>query len=204
MTEGSVPKAAPRRRRAVKPEIVAETAGADTARAETGAESKERAESSASSAPTSADRTPGLPARRRRASAGSDVAGDASEGQASEKERDQAKAALELAHRIVDLAADRKAADIVLLSVAELTTLTDYFVICSGGSERQLGAIADGIVEGTKAEGTRPIGREGAANAHWLLIDYGSVIVHVMAWPERDFYALEKLWSEAPLLLRVQ
>ena len=204
MTEGSVPKAAPRRRRAVKPEIVAETAGADTARAETDAESKERAESSASSAPTSADRTPGLPARRRRASAGIDVPGDASEGQASEKERDQAKAALELAHRIVELAADRKAADIVLLSVAEMTTLTDYFVICSGGSERQLGAIADGIVEGTKAEGTRPIGREGAANAHWLLIDYGSVIVHVMAWPERDFYALEKLWSEAPLLLRVQ
>ncbi len=204
MTEGSVPKAAPRRRRAAKPEIVAETAGADTAGAETGAESKERAESSAPSAPTSADRTPGLPARRRRAPAGIDVAGDPSEGQASEKERDQAKAALELAHRIVELASDRKAADIVLLSVAEMTTLTDYFVICSGGSERQLGAIADGIVEGTKAEGTRPIGREGAANAHWLLIDYGSVIVHVMAWPERDFYALEKLWSEAPLLLRVQ
>jgi len=150
-------------------------------------------------APTSADRTPGLPARDRRAPERADE-----DREPSEKEGMQAREALELAHRIVELAADRKAADIVLLSVAEMTTLTDYFVICSGGSDRQLGAIADGIVEGTKAEGQRPIGREGAANAHWLLIDYGAVIVHVMAWPERDFYALEKLWSEAPLLLRIQ
>jgi ribosome-associated protein len=84
-----------------------------------------------------------------------------------------------------------------------LTTLTDYFVIASGGSERQLQSIADGIVEGLKHEGTLPIGREGGSSAHWLLLDYGSVIVHVMAQPERDFYGLEKLWSEAPLLLRV-
>lgn len=150
-------------------------------------------------APTSAGRKPGLPARSRRVPIRAEVAGEP-----SEQEQQQAREALKLAHRIVELAADRKAADIVLLSVAEMTTLTDYFVICSGGSERQLGAIADGIVEGTKAEGVQPIGREGAANAHWLLVDYGSVIVHVMAWPERDFYALEKLWAEAPLLLRVQ
>jgi ribosome-associated protein len=112
--------------------------------------------------------------------------------------------ALELARRIVDLASDKKAADIVLLEIGGLTTLADYFVICSGASERQLGAIADGIVEGLREEGTRPIGREGGANAHWLLIDYGSVIVHVMAPPERDFYQLERLWADAPLLLRLQ
>src|SRR5262249_22233163 len=88
--------------------------------------------------------------------------------------------ALELAHRAVDLAADKKASDIVLLELAELTTLTDYFVICSGGSERQLQAIADGIVEGLRDVGQRPIGREGGSSAHWLLLDYGSVIVHVM------------------------
>lgn len=114
------------------------------------------------------------------------------------------RAALQLARRAVELAEDRKASDIVLLSVAELTTLTDYFVICSGGSERQLGAIADGIVEGLKAEGHLPIGREGATSAHWVLLDYGAVIVHVMAWPEREFYALEKLWADGPLVLRVQ
>ena len=113
------------------------------------------------------------------------------------------KAALELARRIVDLAADKKAADIVLLGVGGLTTLADYFVICSGGSERQLGAIADGIVEGLKP-GIVPLGREGAAGAHWMLLDYGSVIVHVFAPPEREFYQLERLWAEAPTLLRVQ
>jgi ribosome-associated protein len=114
------------------------------------------------------------------------------------------RAVLELARRIVDLAADKKAADIVLLGVGELTSLADYFVICSGGSERQLAAIADGISEGLKAEGVRPIGREGGAGAHWLLLDYGAVIVHIFAPPERDFYQLERLWAEAPTLLRLQ
>jgi ribosome-associated protein len=112
--------------------------------------------------------------------------------------------ALALARRIVDLAADKKASDIVLLEIGGLTTVADYFVICSAQSERQLGAIADGVAEGLRDEGVRPVGREGSAGAHWLLIDYGSVIVHVMGTPERDFYQLERLWSEAPLLLRLQ
>lgn len=113
------------------------------------------------------------------------------------------RGALELARRIVDLAADKKASDIVLLDVAALTTIADYFVICSGASERQLAAIADGIVEGLREEGVRSIGREGDAGAHWLLLDFGAVIVHVFAPPERDFYELEKLWADAPTLLRV-
>lgn len=113
------------------------------------------------------------------------------------------RGALELARRIVDLAADKKASDIVLLDVARLTTIADYFVICSGASERQLAAIADGIVEGLREEGVRSIGREGDPGAHWLLLDFGAVIVHVFAPPERDFYELEKLWAEAPTLLRV-
>ncbi|MGI8533778.1 MAG: RsfS/YbeB/iojap family protein, partial [Candidatus Limnocylindrales bacterium] len=57
---------------------------------------------------------------------------------------------------------------------------------------------------GLKQDGYLPIGREGSPDAHWLLLDFGAVIVHVMAWPERDYYGLEKLWSEAPLLLRIQ
>jgi ribosome-associated protein len=112
--------------------------------------------------------------------------------------------ALALARRIVDLASDKKASDIVLLEVRELTTLADYFVICSGTSERQVNAIAGGIADGLRDEGTKPVGREGSPNAHWMLLDYGSVIVHVMAPPERDFYQLERLWADAPLLLRVQ
>jgi ribosome-associated protein len=114
------------------------------------------------------------------------------------------QAALALARRIVELAEDKKAADIVLLDLMGLTTLADYFVIASGGSERQLDAIADGIIEGLRAEKVRPIGREGLAASHWVLIDYGSVIVHVFTPPERDFYQLERHWSEAKTVLRVQ
>jgi ribosome-associated protein len=111
---------------------------------------------------------------------------------------------LDLARRVVELAEDKKAADIVLLEVGTLTTVADYLVICSGGSERQLDGIADGIVEGLKAEGLRIIAREGEAASHWVLLDVGAVIVHVFAPPERDFYALERLWSEARTILRVQ
>ena len=137
---------------------------------------------------------PGLPKRRATARKPAKVAG----GEPAEE------AALALARRVVDLASDKKASDIVLLEIRGLTTMADYFVICSGASERQLGAIVDGIVEGLRDEGMRPIGREGGANAHWVLIDFGSVVVHIMAPPERDFYQLERLWADAPLLLRLQ
>ena len=115
-----------------------------------------------------------------------------------------AAGALALGRRIVELAEDKKAVDIVLLDVGALTAVADYFVICSGGSERQLAAIADGIAVGLKEEGVLPIGREGAAGAHWVLMDFGAVIVHVFAPPERDYYQLERLWADAPTLLRVQ
>ena len=108
---------------------------------------------------------------------------------------------LAMAHRVVDLASDKKASDIVLLDVRGQTTMTDYFVICSGASDRQLNAIADGIIVGLKDDDVRPLSREGDAGSHWLLVDFGGVIVHVMSKPEREFYQLEKLWSEASLLV---
>jgi ribosome-associated protein len=111
---------------------------------------------------------------------------------------------LDMARRIVELAEDKKAADIVLLDLTGLTTLADAFVICSGGSERQLDAIADGILEGLRAEKVRPIGREGTAASHWVLVDFGSVVVHIFTPPERDYYSLEKRWAEARTVLRVQ
>jgi ribosome-associated protein len=114
------------------------------------------------------------------------------------------RAALELARRIVELAEDKKAADIVLLDLGGLTTVADYFVICSGGSERQLDAIADGIVSTLRDEKIKPIGREGVPASHWVLLDFGSVIVHIFTPPERDYYGLEKHWAEARTILRVQ
>jgi ribosome-associated protein len=111
---------------------------------------------------------------------------------------------LDLARRVVELAEDKKAADIVLLDLTGLTTVADHFVICSGGSERQLAAIADGIVEGLREQKVRPIGREGTPASHWVLIDFGSVVVHVFTPPEREFYQLERHWAEAKTILRVQ
>jgi ribosome-associated protein len=112
--------------------------------------------------------------------------------------------ALAAARHAVEFAADKKASDIVLLEVGALTTVADYFVICSGASERQLGAIADGIAEGLRGDGVTLLAREGEPSSHWLLLDFGALVVHVMAPTERDHYQLERLWSEAPMLLRVQ
>ena len=111
---------------------------------------------------------------------------------------------LELARRIVELAEDKKAADIVLLDLGGLTTMADYFIICSGGSERQLEAIAGGIIGSLRDERIKPIGREGTSASHWVLVDFGSVIVHIFTPPERDYYGLEKHWAEARTILRVQ
>ena len=131
----------------------------------------------------------GLPKRRSRAGA---------------KAKSDQRPVLEIARRVVELAEDKKAADIILLDLTGLTTLADAFVICSGGSERQLDAIADGVIEGMRAEKVRPIGREGTAASHWVLVDFGFVVVHVFTPPERDYYSLEKHWSEARTVLRVQ
>ena len=111
---------------------------------------------------------------------------------------------LDVARRIVELAEDKKAADIVLLDLTGLTTVADYFVIASGGSERQLDAIADGIVSGIRDEKIHAFGREGTAASHWVLVDFGSVIVHIFTPPEREYYGLEKRWSEAKTILSVQ
>jgi ribosome-associated protein len=120
------------------------------------------------------------------------------------RERGAQLSPLEVARKIVDAAEDKKAADIVLLEVSALTSMADYFVICSGGSERQLGAIGDGIAEKLREEGVRPIGREGGATSHWTLLDFGAVIVHIFAPPERDYYQLERHWAKARTILRVQ
>lgn len=109
----------------------------------------------------------------------------------------------DLAHRIVGIASDKKAVDIVLLRTAELTTMADYFVICTGRSDRQVQAVSRGIVDDLRGDGLRPLGVEGMRSARWVLLDYGSVIVHVFTPDEREYYALERLWSAAPQVVRV-
>ena len=111
----------------------------------------------------------------------------------------------ELARGIVELIADKKGSDIVLLDIRRVSLLADYFVICSGASERQVKAIVDEILEKVKKEaGTVPLNVEGVSSSGWVLVDYGSVIVHVFAPSLREYYSLEKLWSEATMVVRVQ
>ena len=109
----------------------------------------------------------------------------------------------ELAHRIVDVASDKKASDIVLLRTAEITTMADYFVIASGRSERQVQALSTAIVDELRDEGIKPLGVEGISSARWVLLDYGSVIVHLFAPEEREYYSLERLWSSATQVVRL-
>ncbi|TMD59263.1 MAG: ribosome silencing factor [Chloroflexi bacterium] len=105
---------------------------------------------------------------------------------------------------MVDTASDKKANDIVLLNVGELTTIADFFIICSGTSDRQVQAIAQAILEAGEQEGRRPIGVEGLSAARWVLVDFGDVIAHVFTPDERDYYRLERLWGDAPVVVRVQ
>jgi ribosome-associated protein len=106
-----------------------------------------------------------------------------------------------LAEAIVDYAADRKAVDIVQLDLRGMIGYTDYFVICSGRTERQTKAIHDAIYEGLKsAHGRLPERVEGLPGARWILMDYLDVIVHVFVPDTRQYYRLEQLWGEAPVL----
>ena len=95
-------------------------------------------------------------------------------------------------------ALDHKAVDLVILEVKNLSSFTDYFVICSGNSDRQVQAIAAHLEEKLGQGGIRPLSIEGKREGRWVLLDYGDVVIHVFYQPVREFYNLERLWSDAP------
>jgi ribosome-associated protein len=90
-----------------------------------------------------------------------------------------------------------KALDLVLLDVSGLSSFADYFIVCSGKSSRQVQGIADNLEMVLKSMGLKPIGIEGKREGHWVLMDYGDVIIHLFYEPVRYFYDLESLWSDA-------
>jgi ribosome-associated protein len=99
----------------------------------------------------------------------------------------------------VEAALDKKAFDLEVLEVSELTTLGDYFVICSGGTERQTTAIADAVEERLRETlKTRAREIEGVSPGRWILMDYGDFIMHIFTEECRRFYSLERLWGDAP------
>jgi len=104
----------------------------------------------------------------------------------------------------VDLAEDKQASDIVLLDLRQLNTFADYFVICSGESDRQLKAILEAIDQGISRELGREARVEGTPDTGWVLLDYGDVVVHIFSVALRDYYWLERLWSKATPVVVVQ
>ncbi len=103
----------------------------------------------------------------------------------------------EKASLVASAADDKKAQDMVLLDLRGLTLMTDYFFICSGTSTTHIRTIVDGIVEKMKRSGMGGIRVEGYDAAIWALLDYGDVVVHVMAPEQRDYYQLESFWKDA-------
>ena len=96
-------------------------------------------------------------------------------------------------------ATDKKAFDLVGLEVGDLTSYTDCFLLCSAASERQVGAVVDGITRRLKAAGVKPLHTEGAVRrSDWVLLDFGDVVIHVFTEDRRAYYALDSLWGDAP------
>jgi ribosome-associated protein len=92
----------------------------------------------------------------------------------------------------------------VLLDVRGICGFADYFIICSGESQRQLRAVFDEVEKSLKTEGVQPYHQEGSSDSGWLLLDYGDVIVHIFSPDERKFYDLDELWHEAKTVLNIQ
>lgn len=98
----------------------------------------------------------------------------------------------------VRFALEKKAYDLVLIEVGPYTSLADYFLVCTGRSDTQVQAIAQGLEENLARAGMRPLSIEGYAHAQWVVMDYGDVVVHIFCEPVREFYDLERLWAQAP------
>lgn len=97
-------------------------------------------------------------------------------------------------------ALDKKAIDLAVLDLQGLSTIADFFLVCSARSTTQAETIAEAVRGALRSEGVRPRHNEGSAESGWLLLDYGDVVVHVFLEETRGFYALERLWGDAPLV----
>lgn len=104
---------------------------------------------------------------------------------------------LALARAAGKLALSKKGFDVKILKLKKISSVCDYFVICSGSVDVHVKAIADAVEDGLRSQGVRPWHREGEVGANWMLLDYFDVVVHVFHEEARQFYALEKLWGDA-------
>lgn len=102
----------------------------------------------------------------------------------------------EMLDTIVNALEDKKAKEIQVIHIEEITILTDYFVICTGTSTTHMKALADAVDESFKKVGQKYLHQEGYNSAKWILQDYGSVVVHIMSQEDREFYNIERLWQD--------
>lgn len=110
----------------------------------------------------------------------------------------------QVARSLVDVLADRKAEDVVLLDLREVSVIADFFVICTGSSERQINALTRALVERADEMGAHSRRTEGSSEGGWVLLDFEDVIAHVFSPDQRSFYRLEELWRGARPLLVIQ
>lgn len=108
-----------------------------------------------------------------------------------------------MAHAAIDIIEGKKAANILMLDMRDVTLLADYYILCDGTSTRQMNAISDELLEKLKKSGSKPAMVEGTPESGWILVDLGQVIVHIFSPDQRAYYHLEDLWREAPIVMRM-
>jgi len=108
--------------------------------------------------------------------------------------------AVQLVHTAARAASDKLASDILAFDVSDQLVITDAFLLASGSNDRQVRAIVDEVEDKLREVGAKPVQREGERDGRWVLIDYGEVVVHVQHEEERQFYALERLWRDCPVI----
>ncbi len=108
--------------------------------------------------------------------------------------------AVELVHTAARAASDKLATDLLAFDVSDQLAITDAFLLASATNERAVGAIVDEVEDKLREAGAKPIRREGHKEGRWVLLDYGEIVVHVQHEEERQFYALERLWRDCPLI----
>ncbi len=121
-----------------------------------------------------------------------------------DQSQDPIQRSRELAVTIADVISETPASDTTVIDIHELSTIADFFVICSGENERQLRAISRLLLDGLGEQGINPTRVEGEAVSGWILMDFEDVIVHILESELRSFYNLEERWAEAQVLLSIQ
>ena len=109
-----------------------------------------------------------------------------------------------MAREIAQILSDKKAEDIIVLDIRAVSVIADYFVICTGTSDRQVRALTGAVDEAMSKQGIHARNTEGLQEALWVLMDYADVIVHIFAPEQREYYKLERLWSKAQTVLVIQ